>query len=161
MAVIRWPVILLAFGLTLAILAGAYRLYQEYGVEHPLERRVAATGLAEDVSWQPEEKELAVRLRPVSDLREAYGRLEAAAGQGVSLRVLDRPNAKLEAVCRRVEPALYEAAALNSYVALAERVEAEATRAGLDGWSVQVDEQRIYLALREGEAFIYRIVAHR
>ncbi|MGB9887045.1 MAG: hypothetical protein ACPLPT_06360 [Moorellales bacterium] len=161
MLVLRWPAVVLAFAVTLVGLFTGYHLYEEYGVRRPLEQRVAASGLAEEVAWQKGQKEVVVRLRQVGDLKAAYSELEGAIGTRIVLQIADRPNAKLLACYRRVEPALYEAAARDNFTALAERVEREATRAGLNDWAVQVDGRRIYLALYHGDAYLYRVVPHR
>lgn len=158
MAAPRWQLIVLAFGLTFLALVGGQKFYEKYAVQRPAEARVLATSLAERLEWAADGQELKVYLKPVPDLRAAYTTLEEAAGKRVSIVVVDRATPFLEEVYRRAEPALYEAASLSNFTALARTVDDIAAAAGLDGWSVQVDAERIYLSLREGRAYLYRVV---
>lgn len=158
MAAPRWQVIVVAFGVTFLALVGGYRLYEKYAVQYPAEERILATGLAAKLEWSQSGRELKVYLNPVSDLREAYTELEKAAGKGVTITVVDTATPFLEDVYRKTEPALYEAAALSNFTSLARTVDNIAKASGLDAWIVQVDEDRIYLALREGKAYLYRVI---
>lgn len=158
---LRWPVVAAAFALSLVALMGGYQLYQKYQIQLPVERRIVATGLAAEVAWVEPGKEVSVRLRPVGDLCQAYGELQRAAGPGVVVRIADRATPELEALYRRVEPALYEAAALNNFTSMAKRVESVAREGGLDTWAVRIDENRIYLQFSLKGSYLYRVIPRR
>lgn len=153
----RWQPIVAAFSLTFLALIAGHQLYDQYMVRRSIEQKILATGLVKRVDWS-QEGELLVYLNPVSDLRMAYQVLETSVARRTTMRVLDQPSVLLETVYRQIEPALYEAAALSNFTSLAEAAERAATAAGLEGYSVQVDERRIYLSLHHRGAYLYRIV---
>lgn len=155
---LRPPVIAAVFVVTLLAFIGGFRLFQIYGVQTPVEQRIAATGLVDHVEWVERGKELKIYMKPAPDLRQAYEELEKAAGDSVSFSLSDNSSASLDLLYQTIEPTIYEAAVRGNFTFMADRVNEVVSTAGLDAYAVQVDEKRIYLSFHKGDDFLYRVI---
>jgi len=161
---LRWPVVLASLAVTLAGLFGAGRLVRSQTVDQPL--LTALSGLDGLSSYQVVQvgtvPEVEVHPAPGSNLREVYTEVDRQVrvilrGGQYEIKVTGNPTAELEQVAERLILFVHEAVATGAFSAMADRIADEAAAAGAEA-HMAVDEQRVYLTVRQGDACAYRVV---
>lgn len=160
----RWPVALVTLAVTLAGLFGAGRLVRSQTIDQPL--MTALAGLEGLVSYQVVQAgdvpEVEIHPAPDANLRDIYTEVDRRLrqilkGSPYGITVLGSPTAALERAAERMNLYLQEAVATGAFAAMADRIAAEAASMGAEA-QVAVDERRVYLTVRQGDAYLYRVV---
>lgn len=161
---IRWPVVLLVLALSLGALFGAGSILKMTTVDRPLKEALSQAAPVDSYTVQRTggRHQITVRLKQSADLKAAYGALDTAVGQVLesepyAISVEDRRTPELEQVAKRLDLYVQEALVTGQFATMADRVEAEARKAGAVA-EVGVDGQRVYVALRKGDAYLYSVV---
>lgn len=161
---LRWPVVLVTLAVTLAGLFGAGRLVRSQTIDQPL--MTALSGLEGLASYQVVQvgavPEIEVRLAPGSNLREVYTEVDRQVRQILKdspykLTVAGTPSAELQQLAERLNLYVHEAVATGAFSAMADRIAAEAAAFGAET-DLSVDDRRVYLTVRQGDACVYRVV---
>ena len=162
----RLHIIVMVALVSFLLFFGGKFFYQRYLVLEPLLRQVRAIEGVEEVqvSSLGNGKLFAVSLGDVEDLVDTYGEIdrqleEILGEQSYSLFLLDGRNKQLERVYHSIHFAIYEAIARGNFTHLAAVVNEEAADNGLGKYRVTVDNERVYLQLHLGDAYLYEIIS--
>lgn len=160
----RWPVVLLTLAISLAALFGTGYLVQNRTVNQPLLQALSRMEQLEsyEVSHAGETQEIALRLRPDADLKQAYADVDSQVRQILKqtpyrIRIEDQRSPDFVQAADRIELYVQEAMATGEFAAMADRVQEEARQLGAEA-RVAVDNQRVYVSLRRDEAYMYDVV---
>lgn len=161
---IRWPVVLLVLAVSLGGLFGAGYLLKSQTVDQPLRAMLDKATHVESysVARVGDRQEITVRLTEAADLKTAYAELDQQVGtllRAVSyeIKVEDRRTPELEQVASRLDLYIHEALVTGQFATMADRVEEEAGKVGA-AVRVGVDGQRVYVAIRKGDAYLFTVV---
>ncbi|HYF81270.1 MAG TPA: hypothetical protein VD973_29490 [Symbiobacteriaceae bacterium] len=160
---VRWPVMVAVMAATLAVLFGAGYVVKSQTVEEPLKAVYAKSTVldASTVERQGEKYLITVTFKDVPDFARAYDGLHTETEQLLkespfTLQVQDQRNAKLEESFRRINLYVQEALATGQFSAMADKVDAEAAKAGVTA-RLEVDQHRVYVAMHDGDAYLYSV----
>lgn len=162
------PRIALAFVVALAVLMGAYEVWQLERVDRPLlsaVRSVPGVGGARLEESADGEVLIAVELKPVEDLRATYLDIEEAAhrvlgGRPFAVSVAGTVGPTLAEDFRLVRLAVAEGVETGRYTAMAEKVAEIAAQAGAQG-RVDVDGRFVFVQVVRGGQAAYEVVPRR
>ncbi|HHW13540.1 MAG TPA: hypothetical protein GXX28_01230 [Firmicutes bacterium] len=157
-----------AFAVTAALVFGLQWAVRRYQVEQPLLRaaaRVEGVRRAE-VSFVGGRPELVVTMGSTSDFRESYQQLEGlmrrAFGEGAGRVVVrDSRTPRLARALYEVNFAVQEGLATGRFTEMRGAVESAAERLKLPPPYLWVEDNRVYLGLRDGRAVLYAVVEHK
>lgn len=160
---LRWPVILAAMAATLAVLFGAGFVVKSQTVEEPLRAAYAKSPVVEtsNIERQGDKYVIKVKFKDVPDFAPAYGDLHDETEKLLkdtpfAIQVEDHRNPKLELTFRRVNLYVQEALATGQFSAMADKVEAEAAKAGLTA-RLEVDNDRVFVQMHDSDAYLYSV----
>lgn len=160
---IRWPVVMLVLAITLGGLFGAGFLLKSTTVDQPLKEMLSKADGIESYNVQRtgEAHEITVRLKESADLKGSYGAIDKEIRTLLNtvpykITVEDRRSPELTQVSKRLDLYVQEALATGQFATMADRVESEAQKMGAVA-EVAVDGQRVYVALKKGEAYLYSV----
>lgn len=162
---IKWPLVALMTIVTFGFLLGGFQLFKEQSIDRPLVKLFAEVAAVQDVKMEEghEATTIRVKLGPVDDLRKTYQDLQRRAGQidGLGphrIQVEDVRTPELQQAFDRLHFAIQEANATGAFTKMARDIDEMAPSLGLDKHRIFVDEQRIYVALYRGGAYLYEVV---
>ncbi len=134
--------------------------------DRPVERVLAQTPevLSYDVAWQGDILVATVVLAPGVDLPGTFARLDQQLSHILGERkfrllVNDGRNGELAETYRVMRLYLEEAVASGRYTWAEQKVREIASQHGLDWARLSIDEERLYLELQDGTAYLYAVVA--
>lgn len=160
---IRWPVVLLVLGVTLAGLFGAGYVLKSQTVDQPVRELLAGTPQLESyrVEQRNGEMEITVRFTGAVDLKETYAGLDEELrailkGAPYRLRVEDERTPALRRAAERIDLYVAEGVATGAFAAMADRIEAEAEAAGAEA-RVAIDSARVYVTLTAPDGYLYSV----
>ncbi|HWI62630.1 MAG TPA: hypothetical protein VNT75_12365 [Symbiobacteriaceae bacterium] len=160
---LRWPVIVAAAAVTLAALFGAGFVVKSQTVEEPLKTVYAQSTAVEtsSVERQGDKYLIKVKFKNVPDFAPAFTELHSETETLLketpfTIQVEDHRSQKLEEAFRRVNLFVQEALATGQFSAMADRVEAEAAKAGLTA-RLDVDNNRVFVQMKDGDAYLYSV----
>ncbi|HYF91215.1 MAG TPA: hypothetical protein VD969_03105 [Symbiobacteriaceae bacterium] len=160
---LRWPVIVATMAVTLAVLFGAGFLVKSQTVEEPLKAAYTKSPVVEtsSVERQGDKYVIKVKFKDVPDFALAYGDLYEETERLLketpfTIQVADHRSPKLEQTFRRVNLYVQEALATGQFSAMADRVEAEAAKAGLTA-RLAVDNDRVFVQMHDEGAYLYSV----
>lgn len=161
----KWQVAVLAFVLTLTIAVGVTYLRQRQLIDEPLFKRLSELEPVKSVELRQESDSLTVyvALDYVEDLsavyRELHEEIGRLLGQGrYSLVIQDERDKALEAAFFAVHLALYEGEQRGNFTEMAEFVSTVFQGMGIDEHRLVVDEENIFLQIRQGNAHLFTII---
>lgn len=164
----KWPVAVLAFVLTLALSVGAVQLRQRQMVNEPLFKRMSEFEPVKKVDVQLEQgtQVVVINLDYVEDFslthRELNEEIERLLGQKrYRLDILDGRDQALEAAFVAVHLALYEGEHRGNFTEMGDQVSAILSDLGIPEHKVMVDNENIYLQIRQGDAYLYEIIQRK
>lgn len=158
----RFVIALISLLVVSAIFFGSYWLYNQYGVEKPLNDRIEIIPGVEKVTINNQEHELTVdvQLKHIDNLQGKYEEINKVLDSEVKneeyqLNIKDRRNEKLQDAYDNVQLMVYEAIANNRYMWLKEQMQTE-----LNGikYKLSVDENRLYIQMQDGDHFLYEVI---
>lgn len=160
---LRWPVMIAATAVTLAVLVGAGFLVKSQTVEEPLRAVYANAAAVENstIERQGDTYQIKVKFKDVPDFAPAFIQLHAETEKLLKqapfeIVVEDQRNPKLDQAFRRVNLFVQEALATGQFSAMADRVEAEAAKAGLTA-RLEVDNHRVFVQMKDGDSYLYSV----
>ena len=160
---IRWPVLVATLAVTLAVLFGAGFVVKSQTVEEPLRSVYANSPVVESstVERLGDTYVIKVAFKDVPDFAPAYMKLHADTEKLLKetpfeIEVADRRTPELEQAFRRVNLFVQEALATGQFSTMADRVEAEAAKAGLTA-RLDVDNDRVFVQMHGQNAYLYSV----
>lgn len=160
---LRWPVVVAAMAVTLAVLFGAGFVVKSQTVEEPLKAVYAKSPAVETaaVERQGGKYLIRVKFKDVPDFAADYTMLHAETEKLLEetpfvIAVEDRRSPKLEQAFRRTNLYVQEALATGQFSAMADRVEMEAARAGLTA-RLEVDNDRVFVQMHDKDGYLYSV----
>lgn len=161
---LRWPVVLVTMAATVAALLGVGFVLKSQTVEEPLKKVYASSPavLSYTFERQSDKYVIKTRLKDVPDLASVYHELDEETarvlkGSAYTITVEDGRNSQLEDSFRRINLYVQEALATGQYATMADRVDAEATKAGLTA-RFNVDSDHVYVQLHTKDgAYLYNV----
>lgn len=164
-------IILISFLLVVAIGFGVNKfVYGRHVTETVQSEFLALPGVGGvDVRLEAGGVHIVVDVEPDADLSSVYkaaGRVaERHFGpQRATVRLADDRTAMLESAYEHIHLALYEGAATGRFTAMARRVEDELSSIAGEQpvtYTLQVDDEAIYVSLRAGEQILYERIPRR
>ncbi len=162
---IRVPVVVATMIALLAILFGVQSVYTRRSVTLPLERAVRRAGgvLGDSVTATPSGLRVDVRLGLVPNLREAYLRIEGAAGSAagglpVSIRVWDTRTATLVNDYYDLNAIIEQGRVTGQFVQMDAQLQGMAAKLRLTRAQVVVGNTHMYVELVQGARYLYAIL---
>jgi len=160
---VRWPILVTTVVMTLAVLfAGGY-LLKTRTVDEPLESLLTKSPLVElhAIERPGDRRDISVTLKDTPDLERAYTTLDEGVrdilkGAPYALTIEDHRNPALEQTFRRVNLYVQEALVTGHFTDMAQLIEREAAQGGATA-RLSVDQDRIYLQLKAGDAYLYSV----
>ncbi|MGE5423674.1 MAG: hypothetical protein ACM3QW_10445 [Ignavibacteriales bacterium] len=154
-----------AFILTLALSLGGFNYYQQYVVNKPLQESLQDVAGVKQVSINDENDPIIIKvsLKNDVDLKKAYLGIDQLAAERLNDKVYeiiieDNESGTLAATYDRLELAVYEGIANNSFLWLSDRVEKEASSVGAK-YKIQVDEKNLYITLIKDKTSLCRVIS--
>ena len=162
---LKWPIIIVAFVVTLALAVGGVYLRQRQMVDEPLFQRlseyepVQAVDLHKDGNVQV----VVVSLDYVDDFGSIHRELTEEIGDLLGpdrfrLEIRDGRDQALETAFSDVHLALYEGEHRGNFTEMGGQVAATLQSLGIADHKIMVDNENIYLQIRHGDAYLYEIV---
>lgn len=154
-----------AFVLTLVLSLGGFNYYKQYVISQPLQKSIISvpgvTGVM--VNGKKDPVVIDVTLNNKADLKNAYLDIDRLASDRMgdkpyTIMIDDNASGTLNKTYERLELAVYQGIANNSYLWLAERVEEESASIGA-GYRLQVDENNIYITLVKDNKNLCRVIS--
>ncbi|SFV01164.1 hypothetical protein [Alicyclobacillus macrosporangiidus] len=157
------PVIFIVI-LSLAILFGAWRVYQHLNVVGPLQENLQKVEGVQSVEVEAGNPTVIhVQLGPVPDLQTAYTDLVHTVSGTISgpesLLIEDRRSPQLVSAYESLTPTLMEGVASGRYREMIANVADEAKRLGVQA-KVTMDEHNIYIQLSSGDHYLYKVLPY-
>ncbi|MCR4426871.1 MAG: hypothetical protein NUW23_11920 [Firmicutes bacterium] len=158
-------VILVSFGVALALLFAGREVVTRTSISVPLERTLRP--MQEVRSYSIEQtsygRVLNLELGEVDDLRETMKKVQGAltkisGGNDIEIRIVDSRDEVLSDVFHRMHFTIHEAIATGSFADMAREAESLAEAAELSYVRVVVDECNVYVTLRHGHNALYEVV---
>lgn len=164
---LRWSVIVMTIGVTLAVLFGGGYLIRMQAFDQPLERALRADSQVASVQLLRDGnvRLIQVKLKETGDLEGGYTSLDKTIRRQLKaapfqLVLEDRRTAELEQLLKRSNLHVQEALVTGAFAQSADRVAAEAARFGAEA-RLTVDGNRVYLELRKQDAYLYSVTDRR
>lgn len=164
----RWSTAVIVFFLTLAVAAGIIIFRERQLQNEPLLNRLKQFEAVETVELQENKGVylVSVRLAYVSDLAPLYREIDReiarALGQtSYRLEMLDRRDESLREAYSVVHLALYEGERRGNFIEVSELIETAMAGFNLPEHRLTVDGERIYFQARNGEYYLYAVIARR
>ena len=161
----KWPVAVLAFILTLALSVGLVYVRQRQLVNEPLLKRINEFETVKSVELQDDGgiQVVSVTLNYVDDFSVAHSELneeiERLLGkERYRLEILDERNDALEAAFVAVHLALYEGEHRGNFTEMGGKVSEALVPLGFSEHKVIVDQEYIYLQIRQDDAYLFEII---
>lgn len=159
-------VILVSFVVVLGAAFGVKALVYRESVTRPVEEQLSSSKVVESYEITRDDaghRKLDLRLAWTPDFKDEYEAIEAKVASArragdLGLEIVDKRDAVLEKAYYEMHFALYEAAATGAFTAAARRVDEVAAARGLDDAVVEIGQDRIYVALRHGDRYLYEII---
>ncbi|MCW3490806.1 hypothetical protein [Dethiobacter alkaliphilus] len=162
---LKWPVIVLAFVVTLALGVGGVYLRQHQMVDEPLFQRLSEYEpvQAVDLHKDGNQQVVVVTLDYVDDFGYIHRRLKAEivdllGENGFRLEIRDGRDPRLETAFSAVNLALYEGEQRGNFTEMGQQVEAALADLGIAEHKIMVDNENIYLQIRQDDAYLYEII---
>lgn len=161
---LKWPVVIITFILTFSLIYGANYWRQQNLVMEPLREELLSLEMVEGVQIEKgRNKKITVLLGRVPNLALAYQEIEAilqARNEEFGIVVItDRRDEYLSFVWEQIHLAVMEGERQGNYTQMNKEISlALRGTNGLLDYAVYVDQQRIYLALMNEEAYLYEII---
>lgn len=162
---LRITYILITAAVVAALLFGGRFAYQRVRLDNPFQQALSAVpGVAKgEIQKTPDGYELTLTMGRVNDLQTTVQEVERVAEQYGKVPVLkiqlkDNATPELKETYYQMHFAIEEAAAQGNFTAMKAQVDAQAARAGLTGWRVQVTDNQLYVQLKKGDSSLYRMV---
>lgn len=161
----KWPVAVLAFVLTLALAVGLVYLRQRQLVNEPLLKRISELEPVKSVELQQDGnvQVVFVTLEYVDDLsathRELHEEVTRLLGQGrYRLEIQDERTLDLDAAFLAVHLALYEGEQRGNFTEMGAYVADVLQSLGVDEHKLIVNQEYIYLQMRDGDTYLFEII---
>lgn len=161
---VRWPAVLAAAAVTLALLLGINTLITRRTVEQPLQALYNSSPALESyqIERQGDTYEVRLCLKETPDLAAVYTELdhktrEILKKKDYVLEIKDHRNQQLEQSYRRMNLYVEEAMATGQFAEMADRIAQEADSTGLTA-RFAADSDRVYLQIHGEGGYLYSVV---
>ncbi|MDD3852627.1 MAG: hypothetical protein PHD40_03105 [Syntrophomonadaceae bacterium] len=161
---IRIPIVIIALLITVGLLLGGMRLYNYYNVEQAVQKSVtqieSVTGA--NVSKSNGQYTILIKLNWSQNLQGVYNEADQIGKQyfgntTYSIQVLDKRNQRLNNIFINLQPLIYETLAKDEYVRMKSEIDKQVIKTQMD-YFLQVDQDNIYISIRDGDYYLYEII---
>jgi len=162
---IDFKIVVLVILVSITLFFGGQLLYQKFYINSPLTQELQAVPGVTAVKIEENNGETVVNiaLGSVEDLEKSYLEFKKIVKKKetkkVQINILDNPNPLLEELYREMNFSIQEAITKGSFGEMYTRLEDLAREKGLQDWSVSLDQDNIYLQIKEKKNYLYRIIA--
>lgn len=162
---LKWPIIVVAFVITLALAVGGVYLRQKQMVNEPLFLRLSEYEPVQSVDIQKDGNQHVVIV--TLDYVDDFGTIHRALNDEITellgpdrfrLEIVDSRDQALTTAFREVHLALYEGEHRGNFTEMGGQVEITLQELGIADHKIMVDNENIYLQVRQGDAYLYEIV---
>ncbi|MDO9536348.1 MAG: hypothetical protein Q7J85_13730 [Bacillota bacterium] len=163
---LRWPIVLLAFVLTVSSIYLVSYWRQQRLIEEPLKESLLQIEDVEDVDINKigNETEFLVTLKEVDNIYQTYRNLEEILDStykdsSYKIALIDQRNLYLESIYAKIHFALMEGERVGNYSHMSKEISMLLEQESeLENYRLWVDQKRIYLQLSSDNGFLYEIV---
>jgi hypothetical protein len=163
---LRWPIVLMAFVLTISSIYVVSYWRQQRLIEEPLKESLLQIEDVEDVDISKigNETVFLVTLKEVENLYKTYQNLEEILDSTYKdgsyiISLVDQRNPYLESIYEKIHFALMEGERVGNYSHMSKEISMFLEQESeLENYNMWVDQKRIYLQLSSENSFLYMIV---
>jgi len=163
---LRWPIVLLAFVLTISSIFVVSYWRQQRLIEEPLIETLLQIEYVEEVVIKKIENgtEFSVTLKEVDNLYQTYESIEEILDSTYKdgsyvIALVDQRNPYLESIYDKIHFALMEGERVGNYSHMNKEISMLLEQESkLENYHLWVDQKRIYLQLSSDNSFLYEIV---
>jgi hypothetical protein len=158
---IRPVVVVLALVLGLALIFGTQFAVKTYRLEEPFKAKVLSMDGIQNVQLvnATDGRRIIVTVETHVELAKAYHRIQELAKETLrgqsTIEINGKASARLTGIYQQMHFAIYEGIASGKFTQMADQLKGVAEVAHVEKYSVQVDQENVYLKLIEnGEVFV-------
>jgi len=161
---IKIALVLLALLVTLGLLVGGQKIYHARMIEKPVVTKLLALNYIDEAVLINTKgmNTIKVHIKQPGNLKQEYNEIDQVmAGKfakwNYEIDISDQREPFLQNQFDKLELALYEAIAQNQYLELEQRFTEAAGKENFN-YQLQIDQQRLYVQIRQGDKFLYEII---
>ncbi|NMB41331.1 MAG: hypothetical protein GX996_05285 [Firmicutes bacterium] len=163
---LKWPVVIIALLLTLAMVYTLNYWRHQHLIKEPLKEALLEIEEVEcvDISNNKNNIEVLVTLNQTEDLSQTYGEIEEImlstyAENSFKVILVDNRNTYLESLYEEIHFAVMEGERLGNYTQMKKEISCLLEQEKkLDSYLLRVDQKRIYLQLASKDGFLYEVI---
>lgn len=158
----RYKKIFLSFLVTLLLLAGAFKVYQNVYDNQTINMVKQVRGVLNvEIKKSAEENIITVKAGKVDDFSKMYESIQQVIKsryKKYDIKVVDNRDDYLNKIFYRIHFAIYEAAANNDFVYMKSVIDKNLANIDLDSYKVFIDDNNVYVQLIKGDKYLYEII---
>ena len=156
--------VLLALLIVLGALVGGQKLYNTNLIEKPVLEELRALSYVETAKINTADNvyQIKVHIRQPGNLKNEYNEIDKIIADNIKghqyeIELVDKRDENLQNELQSMELSIYEAIAQNNYLDLEQRFAEKAERDHFD-YLLQIDEQKLYVQISQGDKYLYEII---
>ncbi|MBT1279089.1 hypothetical protein VTU32_07500 [Thermoanaerobacter sp. CM-CNRG TB177] len=159
---IKWQIVLVTFVVVFGFLFASFQLYQNKILPDKISKDVSTVKFVKMVTISTDSNGyiMKVRLGEVENLMETYKEIENKVNKypvKINILLIDNPNEKLNNVYYNSQFSIYEGIQKGDYMKMYDTIREVSSKNGVKAF-VYIDKQNIYLNLRDGSHYLYKII---
>ncbi|MDK2815010.1 MAG: hypothetical protein PWP18_923 [Thermoanaerobacter sp.] len=159
---IKWQIVLVTFVVVFGFLFASFQLYQNKILPDKISKDVSTVKFVKMVTISTDNNGyiMKVRLGEVENLMETYKEIENKVNKypvKINILLIDNPNEKLNNVYYNSQFSIYEGIQKGDYMKMYDTIREVSSKNGVKAF-VYIDKQNIYLNLRDGSHYLYKII---
>ncbi|MBE3591394.1 MAG: hypothetical protein IMW84_00350 [Thermoanaerobacter sp.] len=159
---IRWQIVLITFVVVLGFLFASFQLYQNKILPDKISKDVSTVKFVKMVNISIDNNEYIIRVRlgEVENLMETYKEIENKVNKypaKINVLLIDNPNVKLNNVYYNSQFSIYEGIQKGDYMKMYDAIKEISSKNSVISY-IYIDKQNIYLDLRDGSHYLYKII---
>lgn len=161
---IRFPIIIIALLITVGLLLGGLRLYNYYNIEMAVQKSITQIEpiTEANVTKINGQYTVQIKLNWNQHLQGIYHEIDQIGKQyfkntNYSIQVIDKRNQRLNNILIDLQPLIYETLAKDEFVRMNNEVGKQVKKMQMD-YFIQVDQNNIYISIRDGDYYLYEII---
>ncbi|UZQ83135.1 hypothetical protein OEI98_000140 [Thermoanaerobacter sp. RKWS2] len=159
---IKWQIVLITFVVVFGFLFASFQLYQNKILPDKISKDVSTVRFVKMVTISTDTNgyTIKVRLGEVENLMETYKEIENKVNKypvKINILLIDNPNEKLNNVYYNSQFSIYEGIQKGDYMKMYDTIKEISSKNNVISY-VYIDKQNIYLDLRDGSHYLYKII---
>jgi hypothetical protein len=154
---------ILALLISFALFLGGYSLYKQIGVEKPaIEKLSSLTHGQVNIDKIGDTYEVVVEPGKLENLQRSWNDISTLLekqlkGKNYRIVIKDKSNLDLQLHYEMLQPAVYEALALDRYVWLKQEIDNSLQDTDIKS-RFFIDDQNLYLQMEQGDYYLYKVI---